>query len=138
MGPTTDDVFFFRDSDDREKIIYDSVLFLSVLFNFGFYIFTSSILRRIFDYRPFFLCHLQPLDYEDTSQRPGFNLTVRVTDGRYFASAPVHLTLLDQNDNAPKIHPAPNVFLREDVRIGTNVTRFTATDPDLRDQERIE
>ncbi|KRX24151.1 Neural-cadherin, partial [Trichinella nelsoni] len=76
----------------------------------------------------------QPLDFEDPLQRVGFNLTVRVSDGRFSSWAPVRIRLLDENDNAPEFVNAPQaISLLETVRPGTVLVAFTVRDRDAGD-----
>ncbi|KRY66373.1 Cadherin-related hmr-1, partial [Trichinella pseudospiralis] len=76
----------------------------------------------------------QPLDFEDPLQRVGFNLTVRVSDGRFSSWAPVRIRLLDENDNTPEFVNAPQaISLLENVRPGTVLFAFTVRDRDAGD-----
>ncbi|CAL2028181.1 unnamed protein product [Caenorhabditis brenneri] len=78
----------------------------------------------------------QPLDYEDPSQRDGFPLRIRVSDGRHDAEAAVHVALVDRNDHAPHIHGATEHRIREDVPRGTIIGRYTTSDKDAGDTAR--
>ncbi|KAF1771664.1 hypothetical protein GCK72_003491 [Caenorhabditis remanei] len=77
-----------------------------------------------------------PLDYEDSAQRDGFPLRIRVSDGRHDAEAAVHVALVDRNDHAPHIHGATEHRIREDVPRGTIIGRYTTSDKDAGDTAR--
>ncbi|CDW56179.1 Cadherin C and Laminin G 2 and Cadherin domain co ntaining protein [Trichuris trichiura] len=78
----------------------------------------------------------QRLDYEDPLQRNGFNLTVRVSDGRFTSKADVYLRLLDENDNAPEfVDPPHMVSIREDAPVGRLVVWFRVRDKDAGDDQ---
>ncbi|CAI2294435.1 unnamed protein product [Caenorhabditis sp. 36 PRJEB53466] len=75
----------------------------------------------------------QPLDFEDDVQRDGFDLRLRVSDGRHDAEAAVHVALVDRNDHAPIIHGATEHRIREDVPVGFRLGRYTTSDKDADD-----
>jgi hypothetical protein len=71
------------------------------------------------------------LDYEDPRQQNGFNVVVRVTDGRHDAKTKIFVKLRDVNDNPPRVEGPKERTLSEDVRVGTIVAKFTAKDDDF-------
>ncbi|MPC79119.1 putative neural-cadherin 2 [Portunus trituberculatus] len=82
---------------------------------------------------------LNPLDYEDPSQRRGFKFKIQVSDqgeagwqeARHMDSAWVRVLLLDDNDNAPRFATnLINLTLPEDTPLGHSLASFTATDID--------
>ncbi|CAB3408176.1 unnamed protein product [Caenorhabditis bovis] len=75
----------------------------------------------------------QPLDFEDDAQRLGFDLRIRVNDGRHNAETSAHVSVLDRNDHAPVIHGAGEHTLREDAAPGTVLGVYTTTDRDAND-----
>ncbi|VDN56529.1 unnamed protein product [Dracunculus medinensis] len=56
-----------------------------------------------------------PLDYEDPTQRSGFNVGVRVYDGRYYATTRLRIRLEDRNDNSPIITGPQTSRISEDA-----------------------
>ncbi|XP_068441399.1 protocadherin Fat 3a isoform X3 [Clinocottus analis] len=70
----------------------------------------------------------RPLDAE---QRSFYNLTVQASDGSSTASTQVHITVLDNNDNAPIFsQPTYDVTLSEDTPPDTEVVQVLASDRD--------
>ncbi|KAF2355244.1 Cadherin [Trinorchestia longiramus] len=76
------------------------------------------------------------LDFEDSSQREGFNFKVEVTDegpsweGRR-ASSSVSVRLLDSNDHSPHLHTEHLALsITEDLPVGTLLAFVNATDGD--------
>ncbi|XP_078140221.1 protocadherin Fat 3a isoform X1 [Centroberyx gerrardi] len=70
----------------------------------------------------------KPLDAE---QRSFYNLTVEVTDGANMAYTQVHITVLDNNDNAPIFsQPTYDVTISEDTPPDTEVVQVLASDRD--------
>ncbi|XP_045111838.1 putative neural-cadherin 2 isoform X1 [Portunus trituberculatus] len=89
---------------------------------------------------------LNPLDYEDPSQRRGFKFKIQVSDqgeagwqeARHMDSAWVRVLLLDDNDNAPRFATnLVNLTLPEDTPLGHSLASFTATDIDQDGLEEI-
>lgn len=76
---------------------------------------------------------LQRLDYEDESQRGGYRLGVRVSDGAHEASTRFVVRLLEKNDEPPRIHGPSELRPREDASIGTVLASFRVTDRDNSD-----
>lgn len=80
----------------------------------------------------------KPLDFEDLSQRYGFNLTIEVNDhggeqgeNNHVDHARVRVKLRDINDNKPIFdQPAIEVSVTESAPVGTLLANFTARDPD--------
>uniref|UniRef100_A0A8C1N6L0 FAT atypical cadherin 3a n=1 Tax=Cyprinus carpio TaxID=7962 RepID=A0A8C1N6L0_CYPCA len=72
----------------------------------------------------------KPLDAE---QRSFYNLTVEVTDGTNIAYTQVHITVLDNNDNAPIFsQPTYDITITEDTPPDTEVVQVLASDRDER------
>nr|XP_055053281.1 protocadherin Fat 3a isoform X6 [Misgurnus anguillicaudatus] len=72
----------------------------------------------------------KPLDAE---QRSFYNLTVEVTDGTNVAYTQVHVTVLDNNDNAPVFsQPTYDITIAEDTPPDTEVVQVLASDRDER------
>uniref|UniRef100_A0A672KD99 Protocadherin Fat 3-like n=1 Tax=Sinocyclocheilus grahami TaxID=75366 RepID=A0A672KD99_SINGR len=72
----------------------------------------------------------KPLDAE---QRSFYNLTVEVTDGTNIAYTQVHITVLDNNDNAPVFsQPIYDITITEDTPPDTEVVQVLASDRDER------
>ncbi|XP_016104917.1 protocadherin Fat 3-like isoform X2 [Sinocyclocheilus grahami] len=72
----------------------------------------------------------KPLDAE---QRSFYNLTVEVTDGTNIAYTQVHITVLDNNDNAPVFsQPTYDITITEDTPPDTEVVQVLASDRDER------
>ncbi|XP_035389998.1 protocadherin Fat 3a isoform X2 [Electrophorus electricus] len=72
----------------------------------------------------------KPLDAE---QRSFYNLTLEVTDGTNVASTQVHITILDNNDNAPVFsQPTYDITIAEDTPPDTEVVQVLASDRDER------
>ncbi|XP_051521516.1 protocadherin Fat 3-like isoform X2 [Myxocyprinus asiaticus] len=70
----------------------------------------------------------KPLDAE---QRSFYNLTVEVTDGTNVAYTQVHITVLDNNDNAPIFsQPTYDITIAEDMPPDTEVVQVLASDRD--------
>ncbi|XP_074535832.1 protocadherin Fat 3a isoform X2 [Halichoeres trimaculatus] len=70
----------------------------------------------------------KPLDAE---QRSFYNLTVQATDGTNTAITQVHVTVLDNNDNAPIFsQPTYDVTISEDTPPDTEVVQVLASDRD--------
>lgn len=76
---------------------------------------------------------LQPLDYEDPTQRDGFNIGVRVYDGRFYATTRLRIRLEDRNDNAPIITGPQKAQVFEDAPRGTIIAKFSVFDADAND-----
>ncbi|XP_029629523.1 protocadherin Fat 3a isoform X1 [Salmo trutta] len=72
----------------------------------------------------------KPLDAE---QRSFYNMTVEVTDGTNSAATQVHITVLDNNDNAPVFsQPTYDITISEDTPPETEVVQVLASDRDER------
>ncbi|XP_057206378.1 protocadherin Fat 3a isoform X2 [Triplophysa rosa] len=72
----------------------------------------------------------KPLDAE---QRSFYNLTVEVTDGTNVAHTQVHITVMDNNDNAPVFsQPTYDITIAEDTPPDTEVVQVLASDRDER------
>ncbi|CAB1348171.1 unnamed protein product, partial [Coregonus sp. 'balchen'] len=72
----------------------------------------------------------KPLDAE---QRSFYNMTVEVTDGTNSAATQVHITVLDNNDNAPVFsQPTYDITISEDTPAETEVVQVLASDRDER------
>ncbi|KAG9265353.1 protocadherin Fat 3 [Astyanax mexicanus] len=72
----------------------------------------------------------KPLDAE---QRSFYNLTLEVTDGTNVASTLVHITVVDNNDNAPVFsQPTYDITMAEDTPPDTEVLQVLASDRDER------
>ncbi|KAA8594045.1 hypothetical protein FQN60_004879 [Etheostoma spectabile] len=70
----------------------------------------------------------RPLDAE---QRSFYNLTVQATDGTNTAYTQVHITVMDNNDNAPIFsQPTYDVTISEDTPSDTEVVQVLASDRD--------
>uniref|UniRef100_A0A8C4HCU1 FAT atypical cadherin 3a n=1 Tax=Dicentrarchus labrax TaxID=13489 RepID=A0A8C4HCU1_DICLA len=70
----------------------------------------------------------RPLDAE---QRSFYNLTVQATDGTNTAYTQVHITVMDNNDNAPIFsQPTYDVTISEDTPPDTEVVQVLASDRD--------
>ncbi|XP_042342086.1 protocadherin Fat 3-like [Plectropomus leopardus] len=70
----------------------------------------------------------KPLDAE---QRSFYNLTVQATDGTNTAYTQVHITVMDNNDNAPIFsQPTYDVTISEDTPPDTEVVQVLASDRD--------
>ncbi|XP_038549255.1 protocadherin Fat 3a isoform X4 [Micropterus salmoides] len=70
----------------------------------------------------------KPLDAE---QRSFYNLTVQATDGTNTAYSQVHITVMDNNDNAPIFsQPTYDVTISEDIPPDTEVVQVLALDCD--------
>uniref|UniRef100_A0A8D0CPV7 FAT atypical cadherin 3a n=1 Tax=Sander lucioperca TaxID=283035 RepID=A0A8D0CPV7_SANLU len=70
----------------------------------------------------------KPLDAE---QRSFYNLTVQATDGTNTAYTQVHITVMDNNDNAPIFsQPTYDVTISEDTPSDTEVVQVLASDRD--------
>ncbi|XP_026152475.1 protocadherin Fat 3a isoform X3 [Mastacembelus armatus] len=70
----------------------------------------------------------KPLDAE---QRSFYNLTVQATDGTNTAYTQVHITVMDNNDNAPIFsQPTYDVTISEDTPPDTEVVQVLALDRD--------
>ncbi|KAF3692560.1 Protocadherin Fat 3 FAT tumor suppressor -like protein 3 Precursor [Channa argus] len=70
----------------------------------------------------------KPLDAE---QRSFYNLTVQATDGTNTAQTQVHITVMDNNDNAPIFsQPTYDVTISEDTPPDTEVVQVLASDRD--------
>ncbi|KHN83505.1 Cadherin-related hmr-1, partial [Toxocara canis] len=74
-----------------------------------------------------------PLDYEDPTQRDGFNIGVRVYDGRYYATTRLLIRLEDRNDNAPIVSGPQRAQVFEDAPRDTVVAKFSVFDADAND-----
>ncbi|XP_040049953.2 protocadherin Fat 3 isoform X3 [Gasterosteus aculeatus] len=67
----------------------------------------------------------------DAEQRSFYNLTVQATDGTNTAYTQVHITVMDNNDNAPIFsQPTYDVTISEDTPPDTEVVQVLATDRD--------
>uniref|UniRef100_A0A915AWG2 Cadherin domain-containing protein n=1 Tax=Parascaris univalens TaxID=6257 RepID=A0A915AWG2_PARUN len=75
----------------------------------------------------------KPLDYEDPTQRDGFNIGVRVYDGRFYATTRLRIRLEDRNDNAPVITGPQKAQVFEDAPRGTIIAKFGVFDADAND-----
>ncbi|XP_037402670.1 protocadherin Fat 3a isoform X1 [Pygocentrus nattereri] len=72
----------------------------------------------------------KPLDAE---QRSFYNLTLEVTDGTNVAYTQVHITVMDNNDNAPVFsQPTYDITMAEDTPPDTEVLQVLASDRDER------
>ncbi|XP_066522855.1 protocadherin Fat 3a isoform X2 [Hoplias malabaricus] len=72
----------------------------------------------------------KPLDAE---QRSFYNLTLEVTDGTNMAYTQVHITVLDNNDNAPVFsQPTYDITITEDTPPDSEVLQVLASDRDER------
>uniref|UniRef100_A0A914C6R2 Cadherin n=1 Tax=Acrobeloides nanus TaxID=290746 RepID=A0A914C6R2_9BILA len=80
------------------------------------------------------ISQLEPLDFEDEAQKNGFDLQVRVFDGRFDATTWVQIKLEDRNDNVPTISGPKTSRVLEDVDRGHLIANFTATDIDFGDR----
>ncbi|XP_029372551.1 protocadherin Fat 3-like, partial [Echeneis naucrates] len=67
----------------------------------------------------------------DAEQRNFYNLTLQVTDGSSTAQTQVHITVVDNNDNAPVFsQPSYDVAVSEDTPPDTQVVQVLASDRD--------
>uniref|UniRef100_A0A674PRB3 FAT atypical cadherin 3a n=1 Tax=Takifugu rubripes TaxID=31033 RepID=A0A674PRB3_TAKRU len=74
----------------------------------------------------------KPLDAE---QQPSYSLTVQATDGTKTAHTQVHVTVLDNNDNAPVFsQPTYDVTVSEDIPPDAEVVQVVASDRDKHHQ----
>ncbi len=64
-------------------------------------------------------------------QRVGFDLDVRVYDGKHAAHTRVHVVLRDENDNAPTIGEPRHFTLDEAGPVGARIGRLSVVDPDF-------
>lgn len=79
----------------------------------------------------------KPLDYEDPTQKYGFNITIEVNDGGSVEGVPhtdksmVRIKLRDINDNPPEFEKSSiEVSVIESAPKGTILANFKAHDPD--------
>uniref|UniRef100_A0AC35FWD7 Cadherin domain-containing protein n=1 Tax=Panagrolaimus sp. PS1159 TaxID=55785 RepID=A0AC35FWD7_9BILA len=77
-----------------------------------------------------FFCQL---DYEDPSQRNGFELDIRVFDGKFYATTKIRIEIEDINDSAPIITGPKQTSILENVERKELVAEFVATDLDEND-----
>jgi hypothetical protein len=73
------------------------------------------------------------LDYEDPSQRNGFELDIRVFDGKFYATTKIRIEIEDINDSAPIITGPKQTSILENVERKELVAEFVATDLDEND-----
>jgi len=90
----------------------------------------------------YIILYFQPVDY-DTLLRPIFNLTVFVNDplqdGTHEDVAYVEVRVTDYNDNPPTFQPPTHqVRVFENVKVGTSLARFKATDRDTGDNKKFQ
>ncbi|CAI4221235.1 unnamed protein product [Auanema sp. JU1783] len=78
----------------------------------------------------------QSLDYEDSAQKDGFRLRIRVNDGRHDAFSNIAIALLDRNDHAPEIEGPSELSFPEDEPVGSKIAKFTINDRDHEDSNR--
>ncbi|CAJ0930369.1 unnamed protein product, partial [Mesorhabditis belari] len=78
----------------------------------------------------------QPLDYEDATQRGGYQLEVKVSDGIHEARTRLEIELLDRNDHAPVIDGPTEKTIKEDAKRGHFIAKYTASDRDDKDTAR--
>jgi hypothetical protein len=73
------------------------------------------------------------LDYEDPLQRNGFELDIRVFDGKFYATTKIRIEIEDINDSAPVIAGPKQTSILENVERKELVAEFVATDLDEND-----
>ena len=78
----------------------------------------------------------QKVDYEETQE---YELQIRgVTDYGRVLDATVHISVMDENDNAPVFSASEySVTVREDAKIGSPVATVSATDKDSNKESKI-
>ncbi|VDD96463.1 unnamed protein product [Enterobius vermicularis] len=74
------------------------------------------------------------MDYEDPTQRRGFNIAVRVYDGRHEASTKLRIQLEDVNDNPPECFGPKRKDVSEGADRGTQIGQITCIDRDENDR----
>lgn len=86
----------------------------------------------------------KPLDFEDPTQKYGFNITVQVNDGgevdgvSHSDTTMVRIKMRDINDNPPEFERSSiETVIPENAPRGTQLANFTARDPDQGGTSRV-